>query len=158
MLNTFHCDVLDKNMRRLRYNTGNLLRISSCVYYGYGTAVAVTYKNRFVYGALFEDFGQAEQCLFMEIVGTSGFRQRFGTAITPAVIDQSRAAGCDAYFFREVAPLTDAAQSFVEKYKHRAIVCFGLRPDKFSREAVFRRIDAETLSYNSNVCRQSWSS
>jgi hypothetical protein len=37
-----HCDILDKDMRRLRYNTGDLLRLGSRVYYGNGTAVAVT--------------------------------------------------------------------------------------------------------------------
>jgi hypothetical protein len=50
-----------------------------------------------------------------------------------------------AYFFREVAPLTDAAQSFVEEYKHRPIVRLDAGPDKFSRKTVFRRVDNELL-------------
>jgi hypothetical protein len=82
----------------------------------------------------------------MEIVGSSGFRQRIGTTITPAVVYQSRAVGCDAYSFRKVAPLTDAAQSFVEKYKHRPIVCFGLWHDIFGRKAAFRSIYVKLVS------------
>jgi hypothetical protein len=84
----------------------------------------------------------------MEIVGSSGFRQRIGTAITPAVIDQCRAARSREYFFREAAPLTDAAQSFVEKYKHRPIVCFVPWSDEFGRKAVFRRVDVKPVSRN----------
>jgi hypothetical protein len=50
-----------------------------------------------------------------------------------------------AYFFREVTPLTDAAQSFVEEYKRRPIVGLAMRPDELGRKTVFRRVDDELL-------------
>src|SRR5271157_1935000 len=73
-LDARHGDVLDKDMRRLRYYASDSLRICSRIYNGNGTAVAVAYENRFVDGALFEDFGQAEQGFVMEIVGLSVLR------------------------------------------------------------------------------------
>ena len=79
--------MLDKDMSRLRYYTCDLLRICSPIYYGNGAAVAMAYEKRFIDGASFEDFGQNEQGLVMEVACCSRFRQRIGTAMTPAVID-----------------------------------------------------------------------
>ena len=82
----------------------------------------------------------------MEIVRFSGLRQGIGTAIAPAVIDQRGQARSRRYFVREVPPLTDAAQSFVEKYKDRPILSLVPRPDEIGTKAVCRSEDVKSVS------------
>ena len=50
-------------------------------------------------------------------------------------------------FSGKVAPLTDATQSFMEKYKHRPIVPFGPRPDEFGSKAVIQPHKCQIFLY-----------
>jgi hypothetical protein len=67
--------------------------------------------------------------------------------MTPSIIDQGGNAGGSAYFFREVAPLNDAAQPFVEEYKYGTAGCCSpvARSDVFRINAMSGGVKAEAL-------------
>src|SRR5438552_2134031 len=127
-----NADRLDEHVRRHRHHGLHLVPCS-CMDQGNGSTVGVADQDGIFDFQAGKNFGQGKHGFVVhESHAASGLLQHVGLPVAVAVVHERAAAEGLSHVLREVAPLPDRAETFVQEHQHRPAA--PLCPDPFILE------------------------